>query len=147
MAIQLHGQVRDAMMNVIEALGANSTAFPKLSIWSLGIPANCAAANTSNTSGGTPVKLVEISIPAQDWLTAASSGAISMVGTWQDTSADAAGTATWFRIHSALGGATANCLIQGTVGEGSGDMSLDNTDIAAGQQVTVTSFSLTAGNA
>jgi hypothetical protein len=49
-----------------------------------------------------------------------------------------------FRIYQ---GAT--CHVQGsiTVTGGGGDMTLDNTSIASGQQVTITSFSITAGGA
>jgi hypothetical protein len=49
------------------------------------------------------------------------------------------GTAGWFR---AADSGDVN-RIDGSVGEGSGDLSLDNTDIAAGQTVTVTSWTVT----
>jgi hypothetical protein len=79
-------------------------------------------------------------------MAAASSGSKAKSGTWQDASADAAGTAAHFRIYDS-GGTT--CHLQGTITitGGGGDMTLDNTSIAAGQTVTVTSFSLTDGNA
>jgi hypothetical protein len=68
------------------------------------------------------------------------------LGTWEDTSADAAGTAGHFRIKDS-GGTT--CHIQGTVTitGGGGDMTLDNTSIAAAQAITITAFSITAGGA
>lgn len=77
-------------------------------------------------------------------MAAASNGSKALLGTWQDTSADAAGTAGHFRIK-----AGATCHIQGniTATGGGGDMTLDNTLIAVGQQVTVTAFTLTAGGA
>jgi hypothetical protein len=37
--------------------------------------------------------------------------------------------------------------MQGTVGTSASDMIIDNTSINAGQQVTVTSFQITDGNA
>jgi hypothetical protein len=76
-------------------------------------------------------------------MTAASSGSKSLSGTWQDPTADATGTAGYFRITGSGG------LIQGNVTAtgGGGDMTIDNMSIAAGQQVTVTSFTLTAGGA
>jgi hypothetical protein len=51
----------------------------------------------------------------------------------------ASGTAGWFRA------ADSNDVnrIDGSVGEGSGDLSLDNTDIGTGQTVTVTGWTVT----
>ena len=79
-----------------------------------------------------------------DWAAAAASGSKTILGTWQDTSADAAGTAGHFRIKQ---GAT--CHMQGSITAtgGGGDMTVDNTSIAAGQQVTVSAFTLNAGGA
>ncbi len=79
-----------------------------------------------------------------DWLAAAASGAKAIAGSWSDASADAAGTAGHFRIK-----AGATCHIQGTVTAtgGGGDMTLDNAVIALAQLVSVTSFTLTDGNA
>jgi hypothetical protein len=89
--------------------------------------------------------LATMTLPS-DWLAAASSGSKAKSGTWQDTSADAAGTAAHFRIY-ASDGTTAH--IQGTVTAtgGGGDMTLDNTSIASGQQVTISSFQIDAGGA
>jgi hypothetical protein len=132
MAVQLSVAVRNARLDVIES--TISTA-PLLSIWTGAAPADCATANSGT-------KLATFTLPS-DWMAAASSGAKEKAGTWQDTSADASGTAAHFRIHTAAGDA---CHVQGTVGEGSGDLSLDNTDIASGQQVTITQFTLTDAN-
>lgn len=76
----------------------------------------------------------------------ASAGVKSMSGTWEDTSADAAGTAAHFRIHDSTG---TTCHMQGTVtlSGGGGDMTVDNTNFAVGQDFIVTSFTITAGNA
>jgi hypothetical protein len=81
-----------------------------------------------------------------DWMAAAASGAKSMTGTWQDTSADNAGTVGHFRIY-ASDGTTKH--LQGTVTAtgGGGDMTLDNNVLTAGQSVSITSFTLTDGNA
>jgi hypothetical protein len=99
-------------------------------------PANCAAADSGTV-------LASITLPS-DWLSNAASGAKALSGTWEDASADAAGTAAHFRVYDS-GGTT--CHIQGTVGQGSGDLSLDNTNIASAQDVKVTAFTLTDGNA
>ena len=79
-----------------------------------------------------------------DWLAAASAGAKTQLGTWQDTSADAAGTVGHFRLKQ---GAT--CHIQGSVTAtgGGGDMTIDNVVLAVGQQVNNTAFTLNAGGA
>lgn len=69
-----------------------------------------------------------------------------MSGTWQDTSADATGTAGYFRIYDSSGTV---CHMQGdvTVTGGGGKMTVQNVSFAAGQSFTVTGFTLTAGNA
>jgi len=64
------------------------------------------------------------------------------LGTWQDLSADASGTAGHFRM---VGGSN---ILEGTVTatSGGGDLTLDNVAIVATQQVTVTSFTLSSTN-
>lgn len=133
MAIQLSTTLRNARLDSIES--TISTA-PILRIYDGTPPANVAASITGTM-------LAEMTLPS-DWMAAASSGAKAKSGTWQDTSANATGTASHFRIY-ASDGTTAH--IQGTCGIGTGDLQLDNTSIASGQSVTVTSFQLTDGNA
>ena len=68
-----------------------------------------------------------------------------MSGTWTQPSATAAGTAAHFRVYDSTG---TTCHAQGTVtqtGSG-GDMTVDNNVVAAGQQLTVTSFTLADAN-
>jgi hypothetical protein len=77
-------------------------------------------------------------------MAAASSGSKALLGTWQDASADATGTAAHFRIYDS-GGST--CHMQGTVGTSASDLIVDSTSFTSGQQFTVTAFSLTDGNA
>ena len=58
-----------------------------------------------------------------------------------DTSADNTGTAAEARIRTAPAGTD---IVTGlTVGQGSGDISLDNTSIVTGQTVTITSATIT----
>ena len=133
MAVQLSVAARNARLDQIETTTGTSAL---LKIRTGAAPANCAAADTGTV-------LVTMTLPS-DWTAAAASGAKAMSGTWQDASADATGTAAHFRIYDSAG---TTCHIQGTVGQGSGDLSLDNTSIVAGQQVNVTSFTLTDGNA
>ncbi len=135
MALQYSVTVRNAQLDVVES--TISTA-PLLRIYSGAAPANCAAAASGTL-------LAETTLPS-DWMAAASSGSKALAGTWQDSSANAAGTAGHFRIYDS-GGST--CHAQGTVTAtgGGGDLTLDNTSIASGQSVTITSFTITAGNA
>jgi hypothetical protein len=137
MALQFSVAVRNAEMDSIEStIGASAV----LVIYDLtaGAPANCAAAITATT-------LASMALPS-DWMGAANAGAKALAGSWTDSSANAAGTADFFRLFASDG---TTCGIQGTVtatGAG-GDMTLDNTSIAAGQAVTVTGFTLTAAGA
>ena len=79
-------------------------------------------------------------------MAAASGGSKAKTGTWEDLSADAAGTAGHFRLYASDG---TTCHIQGTITAtgGGGDMTLDNVVIAAAQAITITAFTVTAGGA
>lgn len=135
MAIKLGTTVRNARLDTIETTIGTS---PILKLRTGSPPATCATADS-----GTIV--ATMTLPS-DWMAAAASGAKSLSGTWQDASADNAGTVGHFRIYDS-GGST--CHIQGTVTitGGGGDMTLDNDVVASGQQITITSFTLTDGNA
>ena len=87
--------------------------------------------------------LATMNLPS-DWMGAASSNSKALAGTWQDASADADGTAGHFRIY-ATDGTTQH--IEGTCGDvGTEDLVLDNAVIATGQTVTISTFTLSAGN-
>lgn len=133
MAFQFSTPARNAALDAIEATIGTA---PTLELRTGAAPANCAAADSGTV-------LATMTLPS-DWLAAAASGSKALSGTWQDTSADAAGTAGHFRIK-----AGATCHIQGTVTAtgGGGDLTLDNPVLAAGQQVIITGFTLIAGGA
>lgn len=134
MALQLSTAVRNAMLDAIEAtIGASSV----MKIFTGSKPANCAAADTGTV-------LATIALPS-DWMGAASGGSKSKSGTWEDGSADAAGTAGHYRVYASDG---VTCHLQGTVSitGGGGDMTVDNVVFAPGQQFTVTSYSITDPN-
>lgn len=135
MALQYSVTVRNAQLDAVETTVGTA---PLLRIYSGSAPANCAAAASGTL-------LAEMTLPS-DWMAAASSGSKALSGTWQDSSANATGTAGHFRLYDS-GGTT--CHAQGTVTAtgGGGDMTLDNTSIASAQSVTITSFTITAGNA
>ena len=135
MAVKMSVAVRNARLDAIEtAIGASAV----LKIRSGAPPTNIADADSGDV-------LATIAL-GSDWMAAASSGSKAKSGTWSDTSADATGTAGHWRIY-ASDGTTQH--IQGTVTAtgGGGDMTLDNTSIAAAQVVTITGFTLTDGNA
>lgn len=135
MSVQFSTDVRDDRLDQIQTtVGASAV----LKIWSGSVPANCAAADSGTT-------LATCNLPAT-WMSAASGGSASKSGTWEDSSADATGTAGHFRIYDS--GVT-TCHMQGTVTAtgGGGDMTVDSTSFTAGQSFTVVTFTLTDGNA
>lgn len=133
MALQFSTAVRNAMLDVIESTTGVSA---KLRILTGTPPVNCAAAQSGTL-------LVEITLPS-DWMQAASSGTKQLSGTWQAV-ATGSGTAGYYRIVDNSG---TTCHEQGTVTNtgGGGDMTVDNTNIAANQTITVTTKTLTAPN-
>ena len=135
MTLQYSTGVRNAKLDQIETTIGTA---PILRIRTGSVPAACATADSGTV-------LATVTLPS-DWMAAASSGAKAKSGTWQDTSADATGTAGHFRIYDS---GDTTCHIQGTVTitGGGGDMTVDNTSFATGQSFTVSTFTITAGNA
>ena len=133
-ALQFSTTVRNARLDTVESTISTS---PILRIRTGAAPANCATADSGTV-------LATMTLPS-DWMAAASSGSKALSGTWEDTSADASGTAGHFRIYDSAG---TTCHIQGSVTNsgGGGDMELNNVSINATQAVTITAFSLTDGN-
>lgn len=133
MAYQESVAVRNARLDAIETnIGTGAL----LKIFSGAEPANCAAADPAGL-------LATLTLPS-DWMNNASAGAKTKLGTWSG-SASGTGTAASFRIYDS--GAAA-CGLQGTVTvtNGGGDMTVDNTSITSGQTVTVSAFTISAGN-
>ena len=60
----------------------------------------------------------------------------------QDSSANATGTATWFRLTTSGGTA----VVDGNVGTSGSDLNLTTTSIVATQPVSCSSFTITEGN-
>jgi hypothetical protein len=127
MAFQYGTTLRNNQVAQLQTtVGASGT----LKIFSGAEPANCAASDPTGL-------LCTITLPAT-FLTS-SAGVTTIAGSWS-ANASAAGTAASFRIYDS----TPTCHIQGNC---TSDLVLNNTNIASGQTVTVTSFSVTAGNA
>lgn len=102
---------------------------PTVKIFTGSEPVNVAAGDPSGS-------ICTINLPVS--CLTSSGGSTTIAGTWQ-ANASGGGTAASFRIYDGA----LNCQIQGNV---STDLVLNNTNIASGQTVTVTSFSVSAGN-
>lgn len=135
MALQYSTTVRNAQLDVVETTIGTS---PILRIRTGAPPADCAASRTGTV-------LATVTLPS-DWMAAASGGSKAKSGTWQDASADNSGTAAHFEIMDSSG---TTCHMQGTVTAtgGGGDMTVDSITFTAGQSFTVSSFTLSRGNA
>ena len=73
---------------------------------------------------------------------AAAAGVATANAITQDASANASGTATWFRVVDSVG----TFVTDGDIGLAGADMNVNTTAVAAGQPFAVTSFVLTEGN-
>jgi len=133
MAVQFSVPVRNARLDAFEATAGTGAI---LKIRTGAQPANCATADSGTV-------LATLTLPS-DWMAAASAGAKAKSGTWEDLSADATGTAAHWRLYASDG---VTCHAQGTCGAGSGDLQLNTVSLVAGGTFTVTSFTLTDGNA
>lgn len=135
MTVQNSVAVRNARLDSDEtAIGVS----PIMKIFTGAQPADCAQASSGTV-------LATLSLPS-DWMAAAANGQKAKLGTWQDASCDASGTAGHYRIFDSTGTV---CHEQGSVTAtgGGGDMQVDNVNFAAGQSFTITAYTKTAGNA
>jgi len=136
MAIQMDVATRNARLDSVESTNGTSCS---LELLTGAQPASCA------TSDGGSV-LITINLPT-DWAAAASGGSKAKSGTWSNT-ASGTGTAGHFRIYNSQ--ATRDettCFMQGSVSTSGADLNLDNTSINSGQTVTISTFTITDGNA
>ena len=134
MALNYSVALRNAQLDAVETTVGTSA---KLYLRTGAKPTACADADSGTL-------LATLDLPS-DWMAAASSGSKAKNGTWTGTGADA-GSAGHFRIKDS--GAAA-CHVQGSITAtgGGGDMTLDNIVIASAQTITISTFTLTAGNA
>lgn len=131
MPLQFSTSVRNARLAAIESTVGTA---PTIEIRTGTVPANCAAADTGTV-------LATLALPS-DWMGAPSAGVVDFLGTWEDTSSDATGTAAHWRLK-----AGSTCHAQGTVGVSGADMIVTSVDFVATQPFRVTQFQLTEGNA
>lgn len=95
--------------------------------------------NVSDASSGTLLGTNLFSNPA---FGAASTGVATASAISSDTSADASGTAGYFRIYTGAGADTA-ALAQGNSGTATVDLVFDNATIVAGGVIAISSFTVT----
>ncbi len=74
---------------------------------------------------------------------AASSGVLTANAITSDSSANATGTASFYRVYDSGG---TNCILQGSVGTSGADLNMNTVSIVTGGPVAITSWALTAGN-
>lgn len=102
---------------------------------------------TQPATGGTATTLLAQLTCNATFAAAASSGVLTLNSISSDTSANATGTATWFRIVQSDGSTHVSDGTVSTVAAGTGDMQLDDTSIVLGGTVAISSATITAGNA
>ena len=132
MAISYSTTIRNAML---DAITSNVGTTAKLRIYSGTRPANVAASITGTL-------LAELTCNAT-FAPAASGGVLTLNMITQDSSADASGTATHFRLWNSAG---STAMLDGDVGTSGSDLNLTTTTITIAQPVSVTSFTITEGN-
>lgn len=93
----------------------------------------------ANTAVSTQVLLAELRFNATA-AAAAAAGTLTMNAITQDSSANATGTATWFRALKSNG---STVVFDGSVGTSSCDINLGSTAITSGSSVGVTSMTFT----
>lgn len=133
MTISMTTAVRNARADAITTATGNAAL---LRIYDGTPPASANAALSGNT------KLAELTA-ASPFAPAASGGVLTASAISQDASADATGTASFFRLYKSDG---TTVIKQGTVGTSGADLNLNTTSIVASGPVAVTSFVLTEGN-
>lgn len=94
---------------------------------------------TADTAISTQVVLADLTMNATAF-GAAVAGVATANAITSDTSADATGTATWFRLFKSD---NTTVICDGSVGTASADMILTTVSIVAAASVSITSFTLT----
>lgn len=134
MALGLNVALRNSMLDQITSRAGASAI---LRIYSGTRPA---------TAGAETTVLAQLTCNAT-FAPSASSGVLTLNSISSDTSANATGTAAWFRILASNGTTHVLDGDVSTVSAGTGDLQLDDTSIVLGGTVAISSASITAGNA
>lgn len=136
MAFYLTTAVRNARMDAI-ATAAGNACLLRIYDATGGVPAN------ANASIGSNVLLAELTC-ASPFAAGAASGALTLGTITQDSSANATGTASHFRIYKSDG---TTVIAQGSCGTSGAELNLNTLSIVSGGPVQVTSAVWTDGNA
>jgi hypothetical protein len=94
------------------------------------------------TGGAATTLLAELTLNAT-FAPAAAAGVLTLNAITADASANATGTATWFRIVTSGG----SFVMDGSAGTSGTDLVLNTASIVAGANVSISSATITAGNA
>jgi hypothetical protein len=97
---------------------------------------------TRPATGGTETTVLA-ELPCSATFAPAPSGGVLTVNAITSATASATGTASWFRILTSANAA----VVDGDVGTSGSDLNLNSTAITSGGTVSITSFTITAGNA
>ena len=135
MALAYSTTLRNAQLDAIDDAMNAGSAGATLKIYSGTRPATGAALGGGNTLLAT----LTFSTTA---FGAASGGSITAASITSDSTADATGTASFFRIEDS----DSTFIMDGDCGTSSSDLVLDTTSISAGATVSISSFVITAGN-
>ena len=122
--------LRDAML---DAITTRAGASALLRIYDGSRPA---------TGGAATTLLAELTCNST-FAPGASNGVLTLNAITDDSSANATGTATWFRIVQSGGSVF---VLDGDVGTSGSDLNLTSTSIVATQSVSISSFVITEGN-
>lgn len=133
MALAFAATTRNGWLDDINTLMNAGTGAAKIRIYDGARPA----------TGGTATTLLAELVCSDPACSAASGGVLTFSAITQDSSADATGTATWFRVVDSDN----NFVLDGNVGTSGSDLNLTSTSIVATEPVSITSATITAPNA
>lgn len=129
MALGYAAALRNSRLQaIVDLAGANA----KVRIYSGSRPA---------TGGTATTQLAELTCGAT--LGTISTGVLTFGAITQDTSADASGTASWFRVVKSDG---TTHVMDGSCGTSGSDMNMVTTSVTAGQPVSISSWTITESN-
>lgn len=129
MALAYSTALRNAQLDAITtAAGANAT----IKIY----------AGTRPATGGTATTLLGTLTCGSTFAPAAALGVLTLNAITGDTSADATGTAAWFRLATSGG----TFVMDGNVAASASDLNVNTISFVAGADIEITSFVITRGN-
>jgi len=127
----------DALLALLNTGGAGSI---KIFDNTGSVPANTEAADSGNVLAQLPLSATAFPASATNASPRGAKGTANAITS--DASADATGTALYFRAYDGAG----TCIMQGTCGTSSADMILNTTSIVAGSTVACSSWTVTLPN-